>query len=128
MKTEAALFAGAAAFFAVVTSVYAGLHREPAGTAALLVSFLMSALVSFFLWVQHLRHGPRPQDRREAEVLEGAGPLAFFSPRSSFPVLAAVGTALAGLGVIYGLWLFLIGIGLIAPGVAGFVFQHSDDG
>lgn len=126
MKVEALLFAGTAAFFAVVTTVYAAFHPEPAGTSALLVSFLMSALISFFLWVQHRRHGDRPQDRGDAAVREGAGPLAFFSPRSSFPVFTAVGTALAGLGVIYGLWLFLIGLGLISAGVAGFVFQHND--
>lgn len=126
MKLEAFLFAGVAAFFAVVTSVYVALHREPAGTSALLVSFLMSSLISFFLWMQYRRHGERPQDRKESEVQDGAGPLAFFSPRSYFPVFTAVGTALAGTGVVYGLWLFLIGVGLIAPGVAGFVFQHND--
>jgi hypothetical protein len=126
MKIEAVLFAGVAAFFGIVTAVYAGVHPDPAGTSALLVSFLMSSLISFFLWVQHLRHGQRPQDRAESEVREGAGPVAFFSPRSYYPVLTAVGTALAGTGVVYGLWLFLIGFGLLAPGVAGFVFQHND--
>ncbi|MFC4493380.1 cytochrome c oxidase subunit 4 [Streptomyces ovatisporus] len=126
MKTEAALFAGVAVFFAVVTAFYAAFHPEPAGTAALLVSFLMSALISFFLWTQYKRHGARPQDRKDAAVRETAGLLGFFSPRSSFPVLTAVGTALAGTGVVYGLWLFLIGVGLTAAGVAGFVFQHND--
>ena len=126
MRQEALLFSGVAAFFAVVSACYIPFSRDTAGSAALLVSFLMSALISLFLWVQYLRHGARAQDRPDAEVHEGAGPLAFFSPRSYYPVVAALGTAVAGLGVIYGMWLFLIGIGVVAPGVAGFVFQHND--
>jgi hypothetical protein len=126
MKVEAMLFAGVAAFFGVVTAVYVGLHPEPAGTAALVVSFLMSLLISFFLWLRHLRQGVRPQDRQDAAVRDGAGPLAFFSPRSYFPALTALGTAVAGTGVIFGLWLFVVGIGLVAAGIGGFVFQHND--
>ncbi|HCA87366.1 MAG TPA: hypothetical protein DEQ61_18965 [Streptomyces sp.] len=126
MKTEAALFTGVAAFFAVVTAVYAWFASEPAGTAVLVVSFVMSSLVAVFLWTQYARHGVRAQDRRHVAVHETAGPLAFFPPRSYYPVLAAAGTALLALGVVYGLWLFLIGVGVLAPGVAGFVFQHND--
>ncbi|MGH3313387.1 MAG: aa3-type cytochrome oxidase subunit IV [Streptomyces sp.] len=126
MKAEALLFAAMAAFFAVVTTGYAAFHPEPAGTTALLVSFVMSALISLFLWTRYVRHGRRPQDRGNAPVREGAGPLAFFSPRSYYPAVAAAGTALAGLGVVYGLWLFLIGVGVLAPGILGFVFQHND--
>lgn len=126
MKVEALLFTGVATFFAVVSACYVPFSRDAAGNAALLVSFLMSSLISLFLWVQYLRHGDRPQDRPDADVREGAGPLAFFSPRSYYPVFTALGTAIAGLGVIFGMWLFLIGIGIVAPGVAGFVFQHND--
>ncbi|KAF4409901.1 MULTISPECIES: cytochrome c oxidase subunit 4 [Streptomyces] len=126
MKTEAYLFTGVAVFFAAVTAVYAWGSLEPAGTAVLLVSFLMASLVAAFLWVQWARAGKRPQDTREAPVHEGAGPVDFFSPRSYYPVLTAAGTALLGLGMVYGLWLFLIGIGVVAPGIAGFVFQHND--
>jgi Cytochrome c oxidase subunit IV len=126
MKVEAIVFSGVASFFAIVTAGYAPFSDDPAGNAALLVAFLMSSLIAFFLWVQYLRHGARPQDRKDAAVRDGAGPLAFFSPRSYYPVFSAAGTALAGLGVVFGLWLFLIGIGVLAPGIAGFVFQHND--
>lgn len=37
--------------------------------------------------------------------------------------MPAAGTALLGLGAVYGLWLFLIGAGVLVPGVLGFVFQ-----
>jgi cytochrome c oxidase subunit IV len=126
MKVEALLFTGVAAFFAVIAASYVPFSRDTAGNTAVLVALLMSALISLFLWVQYLRHGARAQDRPDAAVHEGAGPLAFFSPRSYYPVFTALGTAVAGLGVIFGMWLFFIGIGIIGPGVAGFVFQHNN--
>ena len=125
MKGEALLFSGVAAFFAATAAVYGWFSHEPAGTAALIVSFLMSALVAFFLWVQYRRRGRRAQDRGDAEVAETAGPLDFFPPHSGYPVLTAAGTALLGLGVAIGLWLFLIGLGVTAAGVAGFVFEFN---
>ncbi|MGP3983141.1 aa3-type cytochrome oxidase subunit IV [Streptomyces sp. KR80] len=128
MKAEALVFAAVAVFFAITTTVYAWFSLEPAGSAALLVSFLMSALISFFCWTQYVRRGRRPQDRSDAAIHEGAGPLEFFSPRSYYPVLTALGTAVIGLGVTYGLWLFILGVGVLAPGIAGFVFQHHDRG
>ncbi|MCC5033661.1 cytochrome c oxidase subunit 4 [Streptomyces sp. WAC 00631] len=127
MKTEALVFTGVAGFFGVVTAVYVVWGSlEPAGTAVLTLSFVMSALVSLFLWIQYRQRGLRPQDRRQAAVHEAAGPLAFFSPRSYYPVLTAAGAALLGVGVVYGLWLFLVGVGVLIPGIAGFVFQHND--
>jgi hypothetical protein len=124
VRTEAYLFSGTAGFFAATASVYGWFSDDPAGTAALIVSFLMSSLIAFFLFTQYRRRGRRPQDRREAEMAEGAGPLEFFPPGSPWPVTAAAGFTLASLGVVYGLWLFLIGIGLLAPAVFGFVFQY----
>lgn len=125
MKQESFLFCGVALFFAVTAAAYAWFSGEPAGTAALIVSFLMSSLIAFFLWVQHTRRGDRPQDRKDAPVHEASGPLAFFPARSYYPVFAAAGAALTALGVVYGLWLFLIGLGVLAPGVAGFAFQYN---
>ncbi|MFF9024812.1 aa3-type cytochrome oxidase subunit IV [Streptomyces eurythermus] len=128
MKAETALFAGVSFFFATCATVYGWLSREPAGTAALVIACLMSALVALFLWRQHEKAGPLPQDRKDAAVHQTVGPVAFFPPRSAYPPLAALGTALLGAGVVYGLWLFLLGAGILAPGVWGFVFQYGKRG
>jgi hypothetical protein len=125
MKVEAFYFSLVAFFFAVTASVYAWFSREPAGSAALIVSFLMSALISFFFWTQHHRRGPRPEDRRDGEIRERSGPLDFFSPHSVWPVVAAAGFAILALGVVFGLWLFIIGFGIVGYGVFGFVFQYA---
>ncbi|TQK42676.1 cytochrome c oxidase subunit IV [Streptomyces sp. SLBN-118] len=125
MKTEAILFAGVAAFFLVTDVLYAAWSKDPAGTAALTVAFLMALLVSFVFATNYRRKGLRPEDRNEGEVHERAGPVDFFPPHSAWPVLIATGVAVGALGTVFGLWLFLIGLGVVLAGVCGMVFQFS---
>jgi hypothetical protein len=129
VKVEALLFGGVAVFFGAAAALYAvWSHADPAGTAALIVAFGMASVVSFFCATNYVRHGPRPQDRREAEVADSAGPVEFFPPHSLWPVVTALGFAVAAVGVVFGLWLFLIGFGVLARGVAGLVFQYASRG
>ncbi|MFF9623472.1 cytochrome c oxidase subunit 4 [Streptomyces griseosporeus] len=128
MKAESLLFGGVALFFAGIAALYGAWSAEPAGTAVLVVAFLMAGVVSFFSAVQYRRRGVRPQDRGDAEVAEAAGPVEFFPPESRWPVVTAAGFALAATGVVFGLWLFLIGAAVLARGVLGLVFQYADRG
>ncbi|AVZ70982.1 hypothetical protein SLUN_00590 [Streptomyces lunaelactis] len=125
MKTEAILFAGVAGFFLVTDVLYAVWSKDPAGTAALTVSFLMALLVTFFFATNYRRKGLRPEDRGDGEIHERSGPVDFFPPHSAWPVLTAAGSALAALGVVFGLWLFLIGLGVLLAGVFGLVLQYA---
>jgi hypothetical protein len=75
--------------------------------------------------VHYRRHGQRPQDRRDADVADASGPVEFFPPKSPWPIITALGFAITATGVIYGLWLFLIGFGVLARGVVGMVFQYA---
>jgi hypothetical protein len=128
MKAEACLFAGVAGFFLVTGALYGWWSREPAGTAGLTVSFLMAAIIAFFFARNHQRRGGRPEDVRDGEVVERAGPLDFFPPQSAYPVMTATGAAVAAVGVVHGLWLFLIGIGVLLGGVLGFAFEYVQRG
>ncbi|GAA2664378.1 cytochrome c oxidase subunit 4 [Streptomyces vastus] len=125
MRTEARLFTGVAVFFAVTAAGYGWFSEEPAGTAVLAIAFLMAALVAFFLHVQYRRRGRRAQDRGNAEVVETAGPVEFLPPHSPWPITTALGSVIVALGVVYGLWLFLLGLGVLAHGVFGMVFQYA---
>lgn len=125
MKTEGILFAGVAGFFLVTDVLYAVWSKDPAGTAALTVSFLMALLVTFFFATNYRRKGLRPEDRGDGKIHERSGPVDFFPPHSAWPVLTAAGSALAALGVVFGLWLFLIGLGVLLMGVFGLVFQYA---
>lgn len=126
MRTEACLFAGVAVFFALEAIGYGWWSSaDPAGTTALTVSSVMAALVAFFFAVQYRRKGVRPEDRKDGEVRERAGRLDFFPPHSGWPPVAALGVTVIGIGVVYGVWLCLIGLGVVALGVGGFVFQYA---
>jgi hypothetical protein len=129
MKTEAYLFGGVAAFFLTTTLGYALTSGpEPAGTAALAVAFLMSSLLCFFFAQNYVRKGGRPEDDRAGEIRERGSPIDFFPPRSSYPLVTGLGAAVTALGIVYGLWLFLIGFGILTAGVGGLVFQYAHRG
>ncbi|UQA90834.1 aa3-type cytochrome oxidase subunit IV [Streptomyces halobius] len=127
MKIETYLFGGVALFFAVTALGYAWWSElEPVGTAALIVSFLMSALIFVYFGVQRHKHGSRPEDHKTAEIQQRSGPVDFFPPRSIYPFLTALGYSVGALGVVFGAWLFLIGVGLVAGSIFGFVFQYAE--
>ncbi|MFI9802813.1 cytochrome c oxidase subunit 4 [Streptomyces sp. NPDC052301] len=125
MKAEAMLFGGVALFFGGSAALYGVWSGDPTGTVALVVAFGMAALVSFFCLIQYRRRGTRAQDRTDAEVADAAGPVAFFPDESPWPIVTALGFAVAAGGVVFGLWLFLIGLGILARGVFGMVFQYA---
>ncbi|MFF0464848.1 aa3-type cytochrome oxidase subunit IV [Streptomyces mexicanus] len=124
MKAEAQLFAGVAVFFLLTDVSYIWFAREPAGIAALTVSFFMSSVIAFFCLVNHRRKGTRPEDRHSGEIRERSGHVAFFPPHSGHPVITAAGITLCAVGVIYGFWLFMIGLGVFTVGLIGMVLAH----
>ncbi|MEV6290927.1 cytochrome c oxidase subunit 4 [Streptomyces sp. NPDC051896] len=125
MKAEAMLFGGVAGFFGGSAALYGVWSKDETGTVVLVVACAMAALVAFFCLIQYRRRGTRAQDRTEAEVADGAGPVAFFPDESLFPIVTALGFALTATGVVFGLWLFLIGLGVLARGVFGMVYQYA---
>jgi len=125
MKTEAYLFAGVAGFFLVTDIVYIVFAKESAGIAALTVSCIMASIISFFFAMNYKRKGQRPEDRLGSEVQDRTGVLDFFPPHSGYPPMTALGIALMGVGIVYGLWLFIIAFGMMMAGVFGMVFEFS---
>ncbi len=124
MKVETWLFGIVAAFFTLVTPGYWLIARDPTGTAALTMTTLLGWLVTFYLYFHASRMEPRPEDRKEAEIHEGAGELGFFPPYSWWPLWVAASGAVVVLGVVFGWWLFIIGCALMAIASAGWVFEY----
>ncbi|GHF94271.1 aa3-type cytochrome oxidase subunit IV [Streptomyces thermodiastaticus] len=125
MRPEAYLFAGVAVFFLLTDVSYIWFAREPAGIAALTVSCFMAAVIAFFCAVNHRRRGTRPEDRPAGEIRERKGHVGFFPPYSAHPVVTAAGVTLCAVGVVYGVWLFAIGVGVVAAGVIGMVLAYA---
>ncbi len=124
MRVEAWTMGACGVFFGVVTPIYWFLSEDPTGTSALVMTTLLGGLVAFYLAVVARQIDPRPEDNKQAEVADGAGEQGFFPPYSWWPLYTAAAVALAALGVVIGWWLVIIGIGLLAFMLIGFVFEY----
>lgn len=119
------LFAGG---YALWTTLDSG-RIEVAGTTALvLTGGLGLILASYFSFIAR-RIDPRPEDRLDAEISEGAGELGFFSPGSYWPFGIAASAFLAGMGLAFTEW-WLVATGLIAVlfAVGGLLFEYYTRG
>ena len=123
MKIEAWVFGINGIFFLLVTPTYWLFTEDPTGTAALVMTTLLAALVTFYLAFHANRMDPRPEDLKEAEVVDGAGELGFFPPYSWSPLWCALALAVCVLGVVFGWWLFIIGVGAGSIALIGWVFE-----
>ena len=124
MRVEAWTFGLVAAFFAVTTVVYGWLTTEPAGTTALALTAGLMGLMTFYLYHTSRHMEPRPEDRSDADIEEGAGEFGFFSPHSWWPLFCGLAVTVCALGVVFGWWLFIIGVGWGAIALSGLIFEY----
>ena len=131
MKAETWIFAITTIFLVLVTPPYwfiTGAGETGAdwtGTSALTMTGLLTLMVTLYLGFHARKMEPRPEDKLDGEIADGAGELGFFPPYSWWPLWAA-----ATLGVmVFGLamaawWLFIIGGVLGALATCGMVFEY----
>jgi cytochrome c oxidase subunit IV len=125
VKSESWIFAFITLFFVIVSPVYWYMSGEWAGTAALIMTALLSGMVTVYLGFHASKMEPRPEDRQDAEIADGAGELGFFPPYSWWPLWCAGSLAVIVYGVALGAWwLVIIGIGLGALALSGWVFEY----
>jgi len=124
MKTEARLFIVVTIFFALVSPAYWFLTYDWTGTSALTMTTLLALMVSVFLGFHATKMEPRPEDRGDAEVADGAGELGFFPPYSWWPLWCGLALAVIVLAVaMTAWWLVVIGFALGAMALSGLVFE-----
>lgn len=130
MRVEAKVYWFLTTFGLVVTLVYGLFAKtpegdfEPTGTVALAMMTLLAALVAFYLTFGAGRKAPRPEDRKDGEIAEGAGDLGFFPPYSWWPLWSALAASAAVMGIIFGWWLFIIAFVVGMLTVCGFVLEY----
>jgi hypothetical protein len=125
MKAEAWIFGSCTIFFVIVTPAYWFIAEDPTGTAALVMTTLLAALVSFYLGFHASKMEPRPEDRMDAEIADGAGELGFFPPYSWWPLWCGLTAAV----IVFGLamstwWLSMIGAGFGIVALSGWIFEY----
>jgi hypothetical protein len=137
MRTEYKLFGLVAAFLFATCVVYAWLTASASreinpferidwvGTVALLLSGLLCLMLGGYFWFVSRRIDPRPEDRPDAEISEGAGEIGFFSPGSYWPFGIALAAATAGLAMALAMW-WLVAVGAVAVvlGACGLLFEY----
>jgi hypothetical protein len=125
MKVETYFFGIAAVFFVLVTPAYWFIAKDPTGTAALVMTTLLAALVTFYLGFHASKMEPRPEDSVDGEIADGAGELGFFPPFSWWPLWAAATLAVSVYAVaVAAWWLFVVGLGLGAIALTGWIFEY----
>jgi hypothetical protein len=127
MKVEGYLFAFIAVFLAGADIVYWLTSHDPTGTTALALGAGLGLLVSSYLLVTARSIGPRPEDRSDADISDGAGEIGFFSPYSWAPLWCASSAAVIFAGVVFGWWLSFIGGAFAVPAVASMVLEYYSD-
>jgi cytochrome c oxidase subunit IV len=124
MRNETWVFGICTVFFVLVAPSYWFITGDPTGTTALVMTTLLTGLITFYLGFHSGRMEPRPEDRKEGEIAEGAGELGFFPPYSWWPLWCAMCLATMVLGVVVGWWLFIIGVALGGVALSGLIFEY----
>jgi len=130
MKSEAWIFAICTVFLVLVTPAYwfvtsASVHGgDWTGTSALTMTTLLTLMVTLYLGVNAKKMAPRPEDRKDGEIADGAGELGFFPPYSWWPLWTGATLAVGVFAIAAGAWwLFIIGMMLGAVALTGWVFE-----
>lgn len=124
MKSETWFFVICTFFFVLVAPAYWFVTEDPTGTSALVMTALLTLLVSFYLGAHARKMEPRPEDRKDGEIADGAGELGFFPPYSWWPLWCGLTLALIVVGVVIGWWLMIIGTVLGTVALIGLVFEY----
>jgi hypothetical protein len=124
MRTNGLIFALFGTFSIVCDVIYWFASKDPTGTACLGISSGLGFMIAGYLIFTDRRIGAMAQDRPDAEISDGAGEIGNFVPASWWPILIALSVAVLLVGLIFAMWLALIGaLGLITS-VSGLIFEN----
>ncbi|MEU4322705.1 cytochrome c oxidase subunit 4 [Nocardia fluminea] len=131
MRIEARIFELLTAFFILVGIVYGFFTAQSrtgiewAGTTAIVLTAGLSLIIGTYFRFVARRIDLRPEDYEEAEIVDGAGDLGFFSPGSFWPILLAAAGSVTALGLaFFQFWLIGLGVVLVLAAAAGLVFEY----
>ena len=135
MRVETRLFGILSSLFflfAIAYGVWAEIeqgHVEVIGLTALILTGGLAFIVGSYFWFISRRIDPRPEDRSDADIAEGAGELGFFSPGSYWPIIIAGAAGITGFGIAFAQW-WLVAVGLIGvlASVGGLLFEYYTSG
>lgn len=128
MKIESLILLGVGAFFAVVGLIYWFVSYEPTGTMLLVGTALLGVLPGGYYFFWYRRMGPRPEDRDDATMEEGAGVIDSFPSTSIWPFIFGVGAFVGLLAFAFGTWLAVPGALVILIAIIGYTAESRRGG
>lgn len=126
MKVESLFYLGVTAFFVVIGTIYWFTSYEDAGTTMLAASSLLGLLAGGYLLFQARKYPPRPEDRPDATLADGAGPVDRFPASTVWPFVFGFGATVLATGFVFGIWVVLGGAIVLVLGVIGLIRQSRD--
>ena len=124
MKVEGWMFAAIAIFLAIVSPIYWFMSHEIIGTVALIMSVLLFGMIAAYMFNLARKMDARLEDRKDAEIAEGAGAMGFFPPKSIWPFWVALTVQLLALGPVFGWWISILAVVLGIWALSGWVFEY----
>lgn len=115
MKAERGIYLVIGFFFFVVTVIYFLWSGEAGGTIMLFAAAGLGIMPGLYMawWAKKMELTPRPEDRPDASLADGSGPVGAFPSNTIWPFVFGIGAALTGLSLVWGVWLAVVGIGFI---------------
>jgi hypothetical protein len=124
VRVEGLIFSLLAVFLFAMAVVYWLVSRDPTGFTCILLAGGLELIVGYYLLFTARRLDPRPEDREDAEIAEGAGEVGFFAPHSWWPMVLAGSSALTASGLIFGPFLSIIGVFALLVALSGLLFEY----
>ena len=128
MRVESLFLMGVAVFFGLVGIMYWFWGYETAGTVMLVGTTLLGFIPgSYYLWWSR-RMRPRPEDRTDGTMEEGAGTIGSFPNSSVWPFVLGMGFFLIALSAVFGIWLLAPGLSLVLSALVGVTIESRRGG
>jgi hypothetical protein len=124
VKIEGRIFALGSIFFVLVASIYWYVARDPIGTTALALCGGLAFLIGFYVLYTAKRVYPRPEDREDGEIDEADPEYGFYSPHSWWPLVMGFATFLVVIGLIFAVWVVVLGVLVLALALVGWLFEY----
>ncbi len=71
---------------------------------------------------------PRPEDREDAEMEDGAGVIGAFPSSSIWPFVLGLGASMVALALVFGSWTLPIGLFCAVAALVGVVYESRRGG
>jgi hypothetical protein len=124
MKAGGRIFALGAIFFVLIAGIYWYVSRDPIGTTALALCGGLAFLIAFYVLYTAKRVEGLPEDRLDGEIDQADPEYGFYSPHSWWPLFLGFATFIVVLGLIFAVWIIVLGVTLLGLALVGWMFEY----